>query len=545
VPRAQVAGVVPGRRPVVGALGLAGGALALGAAYWLGLRHGRTELRIEAGGGAMPERATALALVDEFHAFSAHSRLGVLRRAPGSDWGDPPPPFKTHAGVPRMPLAPAWRRMDDVTPLRDGLDAPRLGTLLWMVAGVSEWRGGIPFRTAPSSGALFATELYLQTPGPADERHGDRLPAGLWHYDPQSHGLERLPQAGPERPGWPGATAPPAGALAAVVATAIFRRSGHKYRDRTYRYILADLGHALENLRVAAAALGLHVQFETAFDDAPWSEALALDAAEEGVLALAWLLPAHTATAAPGTLARPGPHRVPLPQAGARLGLTDAVHRATSLRALAPAPALAPALSQAAPAPAAPTAPDVLAVLATRRSQRRYADAALPRAALMALATGLAGPGPLLSPALRVHVIAHRVDGLEAGAWRWDPARQRFERSPDALASTVASAAGVRELRRRSRAAGLDQDVIADAAAVFVFTIARTAWTADPAGPARGYRHAFLEAGLAGERLYLAAPAFGLGVCAVGAFYDDETAALVGIESAEEWPVHFAAVGPV
>ena len=33
-----------------------------------------------------------------------------------------------------------------------------------------------------------------------------------------------------------------------VVATAIFQRSGHKYRDRTYRYVLADLGHALENL---------------------------------------------------------------------------------------------------------------------------------------------------------------------------------------------------------------------------------------------------------------------------------------------------------
>jgi hypothetical protein len=33
-----------------------------------------------------------------------------------------------------------------------------------------------------------------------------------------------------------------------LVATAIFQRSGHKYRDRTYRYVLADLGHALENL---------------------------------------------------------------------------------------------------------------------------------------------------------------------------------------------------------------------------------------------------------------------------------------------------------
>jgi nitroreductase len=99
------------------------------------------------------------------------------------------------------------------------------------------------------------------------------------------------------------------------------------------------------------------------------------------------------------------------------------------------------------------------------------------------------------------------------------------------------------KLRQRSRSAGLGQDVIGDAAAVFVFSIERSAWTADPAGAARGWRHAFLEAGLMGERLYLAAPALGLGVCAVGAFYDDEAAALIGADPKQMWPVHFAAVG--
>ena len=80
-------------------------------------------------------------------------------------------------------------------------------------------------------------------------------------------------------------------------------------------------------------------------------------------------------------------------------------------------------------------------------------------------------------------------------------------------------------------------------AAVVVLAIERARWTADPAGPARGYRHAFLEAGLVGERLYLQAQALGLGVCAVGAFYDDEAAALIGIDPGKEWVVHFAAVG--
>jgi nitroreductase len=100
-----------------------------------------------------------------------------------------------------------------------------------------------------------------------------------------------------------------------------------------------------------------------------------------------------------------------------------------------------------------------------------------------------------------------------------------------------------RTLRQRARAAGLDQDVIGDAAVVFVLSLDRATLLADPLGPARAYRHGFIEAGLVGERLYLAAGALGLAVCAVGAFYDDEAAALVGVDPAREWVVHFAALG--
>lgn len=101
----------------------------------------------------------------------------------------------------------------------------------------------------------------------------------------------------------------------------------------------------------------------------------------------------------------------------------------------------------------------------------------------------------------------------------------------------------MRTARASARAAALGQDVIGDAAAVVVLGIDRAAQGADAAGAARGYRHAFIEAGLLGERLYLQAQAMGLGACAVGAFYDDQAAALVGVEPAREWVVHFAALG--
>jgi SagB-type dehydrogenase family enzyme len=524
-PPAQNAAAVS-RRPVVGALGVAGGALALGGAYWLGLRHGRTELRIEAAApGTAPTQATALALVEQFHEFSSHSRLGSFRRAAGSDWGDPPPPFKRHPGAPLNALPPPWRDAASVPRQRTAaLDAARLGTLLWMVAGVSLWRGGIPFRTSPSSGALFATELYVQT----FEQDGT-LPAALWHYESESHGLERLPARRPAE----SFAAPPPGALAAIVATAIFQRSGHKYRDRTYRYVLADLGHALENLRAAAGALGLAVQFDTAFDDAPWSQALGLDAAREGVLAVAWLVPA--APEAATALHRLGPWQPALPAANEALALTDAVHRATSLRAIAPGPATAPA-PQPQPTAEAPM-PDLLALIATRRSERRYRREPLPQTALMQMLAALRGPGPVFSSAVRVDVVAQAVADVAAGLWRFDASTGRLSPGPPAANAT--------ELRQRSRSAGLGQDVIGDAAAVLIFSIERARWTADTTGAARGWRHAFLEAGLMGERLYFAAPPLGLGVCAVGAFYDDEAVALIGAEAKQTWPVHFAAIGRI
>ena len=236
----------------------------------------------------------------------------------------------------------------------------------------------------------------------------------------------------------------------------------------------------------------------------------------------------------------------------ASLGVTGAVHAATSLRAApAPlpqstsAPPTAPIAPTALPAPvvlpAAVAAPyDVFAVIAARRSIRRFAKTPVALADLSGVLAAMAGSGTpqVLSSAVRVHVIAHAVAGLAPGAYRYAAASHALQpRNASARPHTE------RTLRAASQAAALDQDVIGDAAVVFVLTIDRGGFSADAAGPARGYRHAFLEAGLIGERVYLEAGARGLGACAVGAFYDEEAAALIGVDSAREWVVHFAALG--
>lgn len=516
-----------GRRPVLGALGLAGTAVVGGVAFLLGLRHGRTELRVTADAAAAPS-ASALALVEQFHAYSSHSRAGLLRRAPSVDWGQPPPPFKAYPGRPRIALPPP-RRAGRCS----GLDLASLGTLLWHSAGVNERRGGIPLRTAPSSGALFATELYVAV------RSVPGLAAGLWHYDGSEHVLTAL------REGVSDAALLPPGVPAAVLATAIFRRSGHKYGDRTYRYVLADLGHALENLCVAADACGCTASLQPAFDEAGVAVALDVDEREEGVLAHALLRPGRGQAAlsdaiAPSRTEAAAAWRPGTQSSGTALGVTDAVHRATSLRAgagvagpivLRPTPAPLEVLSL--PQVSGPEG-DALAPIARRRSRRRFVTTPLAQQDLAAALQAMARPAPQLSAAVRLDVVTQAVQSLAVAAWRYEPRSHalhlRVRHDADGL-------------RRRSRAAALDQDVIGDAAAVFVLSIDRAAFAADPHGAARGYRHAFVEAGRWGERLYLAAEARGLGVCAVGAFYDDEAAALVGVDPAHEWVVHFAALG--
>jgi SagB-type dehydrogenase family enzyme len=530
-----------------GTLMLLGGGLFAALAFLIGLRHGRSALQLgpaptggapaAAGGplqsatpgGTASAGADALALVERFHAFSAHSRRGVLLRAPGVDWGDPPAPFKRYADAPRITLPPP--RRGDTT----AFDAAALGALLWHVAGVTEQRGSLKLRASPSSGALFSTELY------AVVRALPGLAPGLWHYDAEHHALERLAAAAPDD-AMLGAPADPALASADVLllATALFRRSGHKYRDRTYRYVLADLGHALENAVQAAAALGRHAHFLRRFDEARAAAVLGVDEAEEGVLALLALQAPARATASAASTALPRWQPPSLRDSPTeRLGITGVLHRATSLRAAgssvptsaapASAPATAPPGAIALPRPAA-TPRDVLALIARRRSVRRFAATPLPLEALGGVLAGLRTVDPW-SAALRLDVVVQAVEGLAAGAYRVERDTHRLlPRRPGVT-------------RADSRAAALDQDVIGDAAAVLVLSIDRADFAADPTGAARGYRHAFLEAGRIGERLYLEAAARGLGACSVGAFYDAEAAALVGVDPAREWVLHFAALG--
>lgn len=89
--------------------------------------------------------------------------------------------------------------------------------------------------------------------------------------------------------------------------------------------------------------------------------------------------------------------------------------------------------------------------------------------------------------------------------------------------------------------AGLQQSVLLHAQVTFVWSaiIARGRWKYNE----RAYRYAYIDAGHIAQNLYLAGEGLGFGVCAVGAFYDDEVNTIMGFDGEDETVIYMATVG--
>ncbi len=303
-----------------------------------------------------------------------------------------------------------------------------------------------------------------------------------------------------------------------MLLSAVFRRTGYKYHNRAYHYALADAGHVLENLRLAAHGAGVSARLLPQFDEGIVARTLGIDGVEEGVLAMMALQRNGEAPAIP----EPGDSFVPVqPQNGTPLGVTGVVHQLTSLHAVAQAPAGAIALP-----PPMPALRELYATIVTRRSERRFAKQPLSLVQLSGMLADLRQQAQLFA-GIDISVVVNRVAGLAPGVYRYAPGHTlQLVRAGDFAAA--------------AQSAALSQDAIGDAAAVLILSSDRERVLA---GGARGYRHALIETGLIGERWLLGAVARGFAACPVGAFYDDEAAALIGADARRHWVFHFAALG--
>ncbi len=135
-------------------------------------------------------------------------------------------------------------------------------------------------RLVPSGGALYPLELY-----PVLLRV-DGAPQGVLHFDPLRGALEVL-RAEDVLGELDAASAFPGlvrGAAAAIFVTAVFWRSRFKYGLRGYRFALLEAGHVVQNVLLAATALGVPSLPLGGFYDARVERLLGVDGVDESPL---------------------------------------------------------------------------------------------------------------------------------------------------------------------------------------------------------------------------------------------------------------------
>lgn len=130
---------------------------------------------------------------------------------------------------------------------------------------------------------------------------------------------------------------------------------------------------------------------------------------------------------------------------------------------------------------------------------------------------------------VETYVVVQRVEGLEPGIYHYAPQSHSLELLRPG------------DFREETATAALNQDFLADGAAVFIWTavFGRSKWKYKE----RAYRYVYLDAGHIAQNAALAAVALGLGSCQIAALYDDEINALVGADGEEESVVYMTVIG--
>jgi SagB-type dehydrogenase family enzyme len=467
-------------------------------------------------------------LAREFHDDTTHTPQSIRTSGHMLEWDIKPFPFKIYTDLSPLALP---REVDPLGadtlaalgagefPAASRMTLEHLATLLYFAAGVTKKKtypggGEVMFRAAPSTGALYQTEVYVAV--------GDveNVEPGLYHFSPGDFALRRL-RPGDVRSALAEAAAEPAVATraATLVLTGIFWRNTWKYQARGWRHLYWDSGTMLANLTAAAGSLGLAPRLLTGFVDDAVNHALGLDAEREAALELVALGPAGPAAPAAVPLPRIDYATMPLSsaeedypalremQAGSRLASAPDVQ---AWRAGAPPSPRRPQGALTPLPPARSSAGRGLGeTIQHRGSTRQFSHQPISLDELATTLWWATRPIDADVPAglADLYLVVNAVPGLEPGAWRY---------WPDAHALELIRAG---DFRKSSAYLCLEQALGGDAAAVLYFLAPVDALLA--AFGNRGYRLANLEAGLMGGRAYLAAYAQHFGASGL-TFYDRE-----------------------
>ncbi len=227
-----------------------------------------------------------------YHQWSKPTYTGLLRKAlslplqPGlyKEYPGQPLPLPAWAPPPPGSLEETIERRRSIREYSSRpLTSEELSKLLHYGAGITDRRDGTwPFRSYPSSGALFALELYPVVMNVAG------IEPGVYHYNVKEHALDIVKlgnfRGQAHKASWSQDMVK--GAAVMFVITSLFDRSRFKYADRAYRYDLLEGGHMGENIYLAGTAMRLGVSGMGAFEDNDVNNLIEVDGTREAALYL-------------------------------------------------------------------------------------------------------------------------------------------------------------------------------------------------------------------------------------------------------------------
>lgn len=481
----------------------------------------------------------------EYHESTKHS-LKSLRRAPHLlDWANMPDPFRHYEGVPvqDLPADPPAVALSALAVLRGvsgstaaGNGPAFLSQLLFYSAAISASKR-VPstghryaLRVNPSSGNLHPTEFHFFTRGL------NEWPDGLYHYRPSAHMAEQraLGDLNPELAGSDNS------APIVLVLTSIVWREAWKYGDRAYRYCLHDIGHAWQALALAAQAMGCDAFAGGHFNDNDVSRSCGLPPDEWPMLVVELrgrCIPVSKRQA--GQPVWYGGHANQISKETIAYPNIEEVHAATMLSGYSqcgvsvakPPP---PACGGMTLPPAAWSQSAFGEIVRRRRSALNFQGGMLSMtlaqlAGILSVATRPLSADFASAGFIQLYLYAHRIDGLQPGVYRLWAQDARLE--------------PIRSGDQRVAAAGLSlgQDLAGNACVAF--SLIGDLDCAVRSHGDRGYRYVHFEAGAIGQRLYLAAEAFGLAATGIGAFYDEEVHHYLNLTSQQGQVVYHFAIG--
>jgi len=470
--------------------------------------------------------------VTEYQHRTEYSRDSMS--GPGLDWSNRPRTNKVYLNAESVPL-PRELTLPRIETARallgrmsrpaEALRLPVLAGLLYMAYGfTAQTDYGTEvfyYRSAPSAGALYPTEIYLAARGMDD------LADGLYYYSPGDFALVSLRQGEPP----PGVPAP------SLILSSVFFRSAWKYRDRSFRYCLLDMGHVAENLMLISPTLGLEASFEPDFDDDILNDYLGFDPARERVLSLIKLDSRHGISEAPSpekdASAAMVPQSEPSAPREAVFDLITSVGHLTSARlSRNELPPLAWPSGTRISLPSVTwddfMEPTLVQALRQRRSRRNFKPQDLKLKTLSRILdlVTTSDVGALINLGL----ITNAIQDLPDGFYHYRPDSRDLDRHKGAFLTPAVSQAA------------LNQDWISRVNLVFALTAPLK--TMEGTLGRRAFRLAYLAAGRLGQRAYLAAEILGWGCCGIGAFFDVEIQRALTLPPGED-VLYLLSVGPI